>query len=262
MLQAHSPLWYYLWLAPNLLLLILAVLIWRRKLQKQYPVFLIFAVVTAVEQFALCAADVIPSVTATTWWYVFWVGLLAEALIKFALIGEIFGRVFGLYSSLAKFGKLLISGVGVVLVFVATVVAVYTSRDNIHWIISGAHVLEQTIYLIECGLIFFLFLFAAYFELRWNRSAFGIALGLGISACVHLATWALMAGAGLSVYQRNLLNFLNMATYHVCVLVWFYYLLVPTKNFSKPEGPKLGDPPAPEHNLDVWNQELERLIHQ
>jgi hypothetical protein len=262
MLQAHSPLWYYLWLAPNLLLLILAFLIWPRKVHQRYPVFLIFAVVTAVEQFALLAADVIPSVSATTWWYVFWASLLVDALIKFALIGEIFGGVFGLYPSVAKLGRWLISAVGVLLVLVATIAAAYTSRDNIHWFISGAHVLEQTIYLIECGLIFFLFLFAAYFKLSWGRFAFGITLGLGISACVHLATWALMAGAGLSVYQRNLLNFLNMATYHACVLIWFYYFLVPGKNVSKHENPKLGDPSPPEHNLDLWNQELERLIHQ
>jgi hypothetical protein len=262
MLQAHSFLWHYLWIAPNLLLLLLGFLIWRRKLHRQYPAFLIFAVVIAIEQLAVYVADILPSISPTTWWYVFWASLLVEALIKFALIGEIFGRTFGLFPSVAKLGRWLISAVGVLLVLVATVAAAYTSKDNIYWIVSGAHVLEQTIYLIECGLILFLFLFAAYFKLTWSRLAFGITLGLGISACVHLATWALMASAGLSVSSRNLLNFLNMVTYHACVLVWFYYLLVPAKNVSKPEDPKHDDPPPPQHNLEVWNQELERLIHQ
>jgi hypothetical protein len=257
MLQAHSLLWYYLWLAPYVLQLILAVLLWRRNFQKQYPVFLIFATVTALAQFTLYAADVLPSVSATAWWYVLWVGFLVEALIKFALIGEIFGAVFGLYPSVAKPGKLLISGVGVVLVLIATLVAAYTHKDNIHWIVSGAHILEQTIYLIECGLILFLFLFAAYFKLSWSRSSFGITLGLGISACVQLATWALAANANFSVQNRTLLDFVHMATYHLCVLIWFYYLLVPTKSASKP-----GGSPPPEHNLEAWNQEMERLLHQ
>jgi len=48
-----------------------------------------------------------------------------------------------------------------------------------------------------------------------------------------------------------------MVAYHVSVLIWFYYLLVPEKNVSKPKVP-----PPPEHNLEVWNQELERLLHQ
>jgi len=259
MLRAHSLLWYYLWVAPNLFLLVLAVLIWRRNLYKQFPVFLLYAVVVAVEQLTLCLADVLPSISPTSWWYLFWAGLLAEAVVKFALIGEIFSRVCGLYPSLAKLGKSLISGVGVVLVLLASLAAAYTPKDNIHWIVSGAHLLEQTTYMIECGLILFLFLFAAYFKLHWSRSSFGIALGLGISACVHLATWALLANGNFAAHYRVFLDLLNLATYHVCVLIWFYYLLHTPKSGSKPGGPP---PPPPEHHLEVWNEELERLLHQ
>jgi hypothetical protein len=257
MLQAHSLLWLYLWVAPHLLLLLLALLLWRRKFYRRYPIFLIFAVATATGSLAVCAADEIRSVSGTTFWHVDWASLLVEALVKFALIGEIFGRVFGLYPSLAKLGKSLITGVGVVLVLLAMLAAADTPKDNIHWIVSGAHILEQTIYLIECGLILFLFVFAAYFKLGWSRPAFGITLGLGISACVHLATWALMANGKFPAQYRIYLDFLNMTTYHVSVLIWFYYLLVPGKNISRP-----ADPPPPEHNLEVWNQELERLLHK
>jgi hypothetical protein len=255
MLQAHSPLWHYLWVAPNILLLVLAVLIWQRKLHKQFPVFLFFAIVIAVEQLTVYVADLTPSVNGVTFWRIVWVGLLAEALVKFALIGEIFVRVFGQYPSLARLGKLFISGAGVVLVFLASLIAAYSPKNNIFWIVSGAHVLEQTIYLIESGLILFLFLFAAYFKLRWSRPVFGITLGLGISACVHLGTWALMTNPEFSGPYHVSLVFLNMFTYHVCVLIWFYYLLVPGRDVSVP-----GDPP-PEHGLKVWNQELERLLH-
>src|SRR5271154_753627 len=257
MLQAHSFLWHYLWVAPNLLLLLLAVLLWRRKFHRQYPIFLIFAVVTPTELFVLYAADVIRSVSGNTFWRVDWASLLVDALVKFALIGEIFGRVFGLYPSLAKLGKSFITGVGVVLVLLATLAAADTPKDNIHWIISGAHILEQTIYLIECGLILFLFVFAAYFKLSWSRSAFGITLGLGVSASVHLATWALMANGKFPAQYRTFLDFLNMAAYHVSVLIWFYYLLVHGKDISGP-----GEPPPPVHDLEIWNQELERLLHK
>ena len=256
MLQAHSLLWHYLWVAPNALLLLLAALIWRRKLHKQFPVFLLFAVVLAIEQLTVYLADVIPSVAPLVFWRVVWLGLLVEALIKFALIGEIFVRVFGQYPSLAKLGKLLINGVGVALVLLATITAAYTPKDNTDWIVSGAHILEQAIYLIECGLLLSLFVFVAYFKLHWSRSAFGIALGLGISACVHLATWALMANGNFPAHYRIFLIFLNMATYHVCVLIWFYYLLVPQR--SDAASAVL----VPEHNLELWNRELERLIQQ
>ena len=121
--------------------------------------------------------------------------------------------------------------------------------------ISGAALLEQTTYLIECGILVSIFIFSAYFHLSWPRQVFGIALGLSISACVHLATWALIDNVGLLRSTRLILVFVNMATYHVCVLIWFYYLLVPEKVVTKSSAP------LPENNLDVWNRELERLVH-
>lgn len=105
MLQAHSLLWHYLWIGPNVFLLGLVVLCLRNKLYRKFPVFLIFAIVVATEQLILYIADVSSSVSGKTFWQVFWAGLLVEALVKFALIGEIFSRVFSQYSSLAGLGK-------------------------------------------------------------------------------------------------------------------------------------------------------------
>jgi Na+/proline symporter len=123
-------------------------------------------------------------------------------------------------------------------------------------LISGVHLLEQTVFVIESGLILFLFLFAAYFRLSWDRLSFGIFLGLGVSACVHLATWAVVANASPSEHARTLFDFVHMGTYHACVLMWFYYLLVPEKVVAK------SAVPLPENNLAVWNRELERLLQQ
>jgi hypothetical protein len=254
MLQAHSFLWHYLWVAPNLGLLALGILLWRRGLQRQFPVFVAFAFLASIEQLIVYAADVFPSVSAENFWRILWGGLLVEGFLKIVLIGEIFAHVFGSYDSVARLGKSLIRVVGALLVLVAVIGAAYIQRDNNHWLISGAHILEQTIYLIECGLLLFIFLFAGYFRLTWNSAAFGIALGLGISACVHLGTWAVIANGGL-LDRRYFLDFLNMATYHICVLIWFYYLLAPQKSATTSAS-------LPEHNLDIWNRELERLLQQ
>jgi hypothetical protein len=71
---------------------------------------------------------------------------------------------------------------------------------------------------------------------------------------VHLADWA-VTSSGALLDRRYLLDFLNMATYQVCVLIWFYYLLGPQKSPTT-------SAPLPEHNLDIWNRELERLLQQ
>ena len=271
MLQAHSLLWDYLWVGPNALLLALGIILWRRGTWSAFPAFLAFAVFSAAGQIAVFAADIVPSVSPENFWRVDWVSLLIESFLKFFVIGEVFSRVLKPYPSISKLGRLLVSGLGVVLVLVAAVTAAYSRGDSAVHLISGAHILEQTAFMIASGLIFFLFLFAAYFQLSWDRPSFGILLGLGISACVHLATWAIVANADPSARGRTLLAFLNMAVYHICVLIWFYYFLVPerkktsTQLIAAARG-SFGDPltagATHQDSLDIWNRELERLVNQ
>ena len=153
------------------------------------------------------------------------------------------------------------------LVLAAALAAAYAPQGSPYGLISGAHVLDQTIYLIESGLLTFIFLFSTYFRLSLNRALFGIALGLSISACVHLATWAIMANTGLPTWARYDLDFVNMATYHVCVLIWYYYLLVTPKVRVGPDPP--ADPlsgsttgPSFTQELEELNEEMERLLHR
>lgn len=256
MLQAHSILWHYLWVAPNLLFILLGILLWKRGLGRLYPAFIAFAILGSVGDLSVYLADIIPSVSPDNFWRVFWAGLVIESVLKFLVIGEVFSRVFTPYPSIARLGKTLVSGFGTLLVLVAAVMAGFARGDTIIRIIAGAHLLEQTVFIVELGLIIFLFVFAAYFHLSWDRLSFGILIGLGISACQHLAAWAIIANASPSERVRTLFAFLGMATYHLCVLIWGYYLLVPGKVTVKP---KIS---LPENNLAVWNRELERLLQQ
>ena len=240
MFQPHSFLWHYLWVAPNLLLAVLAVLLCQRGLHKQFRGFIVYAGFQAVQWAVLYPIDLVPSIPAETFWRVLWLSLLIQSLIVFVLISEIFADVFGCYPALAKFGKYLIRGAGAILVLVATVVAAQAPIDNTFWLIPASHILEEAMNVVSCGLIFLLFLSAAYFRLTWKHGVFGIAV---------------MANGGM-VDKRHLLDMVNMATNHACVLIWFYYLLVPQKVATK------SAVPLPEHNLELWNRELERLLQQ
>ncbi len=260
MLQAHSILWHYLWVAPNLILLFLSFLMWKRGLREHFPAFFAFALLSSIGHLGVYTADVDPAVSAENFWRTDWANLVVEGLLKFVLVGEIFARAFGAYAAVARLSRLLIRGIGVALVVAAALAAAYTPKDGLFGIVSGAHILERTIYLIEAGLLLSIFLFSRYFNLQLDRRTFGIALGLSISACVHLATWAIMANGTVPNSVRYDLDFINMGTYHLCVLLWFYYLLVPGR---VPEGRKssllkLGS----DEGLDALNQEMERLLHR
>jgi hypothetical protein len=252
MLHVHSALWHYLFLAPNVLALALVVCVWGKSVRKLHPAFITYLLFLAVEQFCLYWMDLSPRVSAVTWWKAFWVGAIIEALLKFAVIAELLHQLLHRWPSIAKVGRNLITVAGVILVFTAAVLAAYAAPDTVHWLVSGGHILEQTIYIAASGLILSMFVFAAYFRIPWDRTAFGIALGYGIVWSQHLAIWALIA-SGIVRY-KDWLDFANMATFHVCVLVWFYYLVFAKQEVHSPA------PALPETNLLAWNRELESLL--
>lgn len=256
MFQPHSFVWHYLWVAPNLLLAVLAGILWQRGLHRGLRSFFVYACFQAFQWGLLYPIDLVPSVSPLIFWWTYWLTSLAQSIIVFVLVSDIFANVFGSYAALARFGKLLIRWAGAFLLITATAIAAYSPENNQFWIVPACHVVQEATYIVVSGLVLILFAAAAYFRLVWNHKVFGIALGLGVSGCVHLATWAVMANGGLSDPTRSLLDVLNMATFHVCVLIWFYYLLVPQKVVVK------SSVPLPENNLAVWNRELERLIHQ
>jgi hypothetical protein len=253
MLQAHSFLWHYGWIAPNILTVILAGLIWRHGIHKRYPAFFGYLLFASVEGLTLYALDLAPSISFTTWWYAFWVGTIMEGIFKFVVVAELLHHLLHPWPSIARLGRNLVSGAGVLLVLLAAVTAAFAAPDNTPLCVGGAHILSQALYLTEAGVIVSIFVFAACFKIPWDRTTFGIALTFGIVWCEHLAVWALIAGGVFR--NRGWEDFANMGAYHLGILIWFYFILVPQKITTK------SAVIFPDHNLEVWNQEVERFLH-
>jgi len=256
MFQPHSILWHYLWVAPNLLLALLAGLLWKLDLHREFRAFFVYAWFQAIQWAVLYPMDLISSIPALDFWRVCTGSLLLESIIVLVLISDIFASVFGSYAALAQLGKNLIRWAGAVLLVTATAIGTRAPVNEQVRLVSASHIMEETMNLMVAGLILLLFISAAYFRLAWKRGIFGIALGLGVNACIYLATWAILANGGLPESARNVLNLVNMATSHVVVMAWFYYLLVPAKLTARHLET------LPENNLALWNRELERLLQQ
>jgi hypothetical protein len=253
MLLPHSIFWHYLWVAPYILLAILALLMVRRGLHKEFPAFFGYTIFESVCGTIIYIIDVTPSFFSNnTYWWSYSVFLLIEVVVKLLVIGEVFKHLLRRYPAVAGVARLLVTWVGSALVFAATVIAAYASPGS-YWLIPATRIVGRSVSVVECGLILFLVVFASHFRLRWEGRLFGIMLGFAITASVYVAYWAVMT-AWLLGTKGYLLDFLNMATYHLCVLIWFYYLLVPRKK------PTTSAVSLPENNLAIWNRELERLL--
>lgn len=224
MLYPHSLLWHYLWVGPHVLQAVLAVLLWRRGFHKQFPAFFAYLIYGAVEQLTLWTMDVLPLslVGVLAYWRTAYAGTVIEGLLTLAVTREVFFHLVRSNPSHVGQGKRLLILTGTVLVLLAALAAARAPAVPGQFpLIVHVYSLLMGLYLVLSGLILFLFLFASYHGLTWDRLTLGVAVGFGIDWCEHTAAWALIA-SGL---RDTRLDFLNMVTYHICVLIWFYYLL-------------------------------------
>jgi len=207
-----------LWCAQPILQSVVAVILWRRKLHKQFPVFFLFLLVQ-IANFAV----VFPLWLAGNGLYfgLFWLGEAINAVLGFKVIHEIFLDVFRPYHALKDLGTLLFKWAGVVMLLVSVVVAFSNSIDQ-EPLVQALTTLQRSVRVVQLGLILFLLLFSRFLGVSRKQVSFGISLGFGALAGVELLLFALNSGGFVTL--KNL-NRINMATYNLVIFVWLGYSL-------------------------------------
>ena len=71
-MYAHSFLWHYLWIAPHALQIVIAIIMIRRKLYRDFPIFLAYTIFQVVLEGVLFVLDHSPAVSGPLYWAVYW----------------------------------------------------------------------------------------------------------------------------------------------------------------------------------------------
>jgi hypothetical protein len=249
----HSFLWHYLWIAPHALQIIIAIVMLRRGLWREFPVFFAYTLFQIVEEGTLFIQDHRAAVLGDEYWQDRWWFLSVEVPLRFGIIYEIFSSVFRDYPGLKRLTHIVFGMATVFLLFAAIAFTTHAPDDGIAPILSRIGLLDIDVSIMQSGLLLLLVAFASYFGLYWRSPVYGFAFGLGIFASVRLATDAVW------VWDQSvpgyIFDMVNMATYHGCVLIWLAYLLIPERlRYPVKE--------LPENSLEQWNAELQRLLMQ
>lgn len=206
-----------LWCAQPILQSVLAVILWRRKLHKQFPVFFAFLltqVINFVIIFPLWRAG-----NYSVYFWPFWLGEAVNAFLGFKVIHEIFLDVFRPYHTLKDLGTLLFRWAGVVMLLVSVVVAFSNSLDRTP-LIHAITTLHRSVRIVQVGLILFLLLFSRFLGVSRKQLSFGISLGFGLFAGVELMAYALNSGGFVT---EGALSLINLISYAFAIVVWFGY---------------------------------------
>jgi hypothetical protein len=251
---AHPLLYTYLWITPHALLVVLAVIMVRRGLVKEFPAFFLYAVYQAVDFVVLYVLYRLKSVSGMQFAQAWLAGAVISSGLRFAIIQEIFRHVFGNYPALKDFGTLLFRWATAVLMIVAVTLVAFSSGSEMDRLTLTCTVVDRAVSTVQCGLLVLILLLTRFLSLPWRSYVFGIALGLGFFASTELGIAAIRVRWGLAV-RRDLFALLTMAVYHCCVLFWIVTLLLPQPAETRVTS-------VPTHDLDHWNDALERLLQQ
>ncbi len=253
-LSWHRPLSFFLWISPNVLLGVLAVILGKRRLYREFPCFFAYVLYEIVGFILLFTLYSVPSVNGNQYAYAYYATLMISVVLRFGVIDEVSKDLFREFHLLRTAARRTLQGVTGLLLGMGILLALYVPGDNNARWIAGASVVNRGAAMVQCGLLLCLLLFSRFLGVSWRRPAFGITLGLGVLSSVDLAAYA-VRGETTKVWVPYL-NLLITGTYLVCVSIWIRYL-------RPPEAKPVSLTVVPDDNeVEIWNREFQHLLRQ
>jgi len=258
---------YILWCITPVIMTAIAVSMYRRRLHREFPFFFNYAVFQV-----LTFAVEFPFRNSVNYYYVYWTCSALTLVVTFAVFQEIFKDAFRPYEALRDLSVILFRWCALVVLLVAGMWAITSWKaDQIDNITNGIYLVDRSIRMMQCGLVFFMLLFSEYLGISRRNVVFGVAVGFGFFAAINMLV--MTALSNYTVITRSNLNRINSAAYLVSGLVWLAYTALPAKERSAVKVTATAsqkwdyaledarNAPPVESLLDNMDQTVERLLY-
>jgi hypothetical protein len=242
----------FLWITPHVLLGVLAVVLYKRRLYREFAVFFVYVLYEIAEFILLFGLYSVLGVTGKPYGYAYCATLLLSIALRFGVINEVANDLFRESRFLKVSARRSLQCVTGLLLVMGVLLAVYAPGDNSAKWYAGVFVVNRGAAMVQSGLLLSLLLFSRFLGMSWRRPAFGITLGLGVLTSLDLAYSALRAEFSSGV-GAEFLNLLITGVYLVCVSIWMRYLVAPEPEPVSPTA-------VPHDEVEIWNRELQQFL--
>jgi hypothetical protein len=200
----------------------IALIMVRRNLRREYPMFFNYTVFQVVSHLIMF---VLWKWSYNAYYTGYWTNSALGIFLGFAVIREIFLVSFKPYEALREFGEMIFSWCLLLLVIIAFLTAFMQSGAEDGRVYIALSTGERSIRILQCGLVFFIFVFSRYLGISPRHQLFGIAVGFGTFAGVEMiGTLILKQYWSISSYTMRITI---SATYSLCTALWLGYMLAP-----------------------------------
>jgi len=212
-----------MWVAHGVMELVLAGIMLKRKLHRQFPVFFIYILSQIVPFAILFPLYRSGPAHYDAYFYTYWVSAAISLAIGFKVIHEILLSVLRPYHALKDLATILFEWAALVMLLVALVVAASSTPAMNSPLTQAVVTAQRCVRVVQCGLILFLLVFSKYLGISWRQHSLGIALGFGGYASVELTTVALCASGQI---HPNTMHTLETSAYLLAILTWIGYAML------------------------------------
>jgi hypothetical protein len=225
-----------------------------RGLQRQLPIFLGYVVFQLVQFSVLFTIFLHTPYRPDIYKWTLVVGEGVSSILELGVIYELSNE---LLFSRSTPGLLLRRALQVILALLVLGAAIGSgafSGISVRRVVNIFQMINFSSNLIEAGMVLTLFIFARALRISWHSWVAGVALGFGVSASINLVSAALRAEWGERAWVA--VDLMQMASFHMCVVIWLVYLFLADRPPQFPDGKlKVSD-------MELWDQELQRMVQR
>jgi len=245
---------YYLWIAPHILLGIFLICLFVRGLHRRLPIFLGYIIFELVQFVVLFTIFLHSPFRADIYKWTLVVGEGVGSILELSVIYELANELLLSRSTAGSVLRRIMQIILGLLVLGAAIGSGAFSGISVQRVNNIFEVVNFSSNLIEAGMVLTLFIFARALRISWHSWVAGAALGFGVSASIDLVSAALRAQWGARAFM--VVDLTQMASFHVCVVIWLIYLFLAERT-----------PPFPDRklkisDLELWDQELQRMVQR
>ena len=204
-----------------------AVLLYKRKLHKEYYFFFCFLLFQAVTG-AICEPLSYFLYKSVTYFYIYWVQTALGDIFAFAVFYELFCAAFKPFAGLRDMAQVVFRWAAVALLLVGAVVFCSSALPSFQRATLIVVNMERAICVMQCGLLLFLLMGSSYLGLSKRNIVFRVSLGFGLTAVVNLLFLTATSVVGYYhpfVYRLFDLTAASVSTF--VIAMWTFYVANP-----------------------------------
>lgn len=232
------------------LLLAVAAMMYKKRLHRETPTFFAYVL---FDCFGMAIISVLRNLgLAHAYWYGAWAESTGCIVLEFAVLSEVFDRLFASYTGIRRLAKSIVWWTATVIFVLAALTVTFFHQVNYTTpLLTALLMMQRSLAVVQLGVVLGLFAVSGYLHLRWRNFIFGIALGFGFHALMTLlgniirVQYGQMLAGTVGVFEAS--------EYCFAVVIWLCYTL-------QPDIAAVPVVNVPSHELEQWDLALTRLL--